>query len=88
VALEAPPAAIGRTTVEAMQSGLLFGYVGLVEGLVGRMKAELNEPNTQVIGAGGLISLITPHTNCIDHVEPWLTLTGLQLISDRLQKSD
>ena len=88
VALEAPPAAIGRTTVEAMQSGLLFGYVGLTEGLVKRMKAELNEPNIRVIGAGGLISLIAPHTDCIDYIEPWLTLIGLRLISDRLRKND
>jgi type III pantothenate kinase len=88
VSLEAPPAAIGRTTVEAMQSGLLFGYVGLTEGLVKRMKAELNEPNIRVIGAGGLISLIVPHTDCIDYIEPWLTLIGLRLISDRIRKEE
>jgi hypothetical protein len=52
------------------------------------MKAELNEPNIRVIGAGGLISLIAPHTDCIDYIEPWLTLIGLRLISDRLRKND
>jgi type III pantothenate kinase len=88
VALEAPPAAIGRTTVEAMQSGIVFGYIGLVEGLVRRMKTELNDPNVRVIGTGGLISLIAPHTDCIDQIEPWLTLIGLRLIADRWAELD
>lgn len=83
IALEAPPYAIGKNTVHAMQSGVVFGYVGLVEGLVKRLTAELNEPNTKVIGTGGLISFITPHTTVIDHVDPWLTLTGLRLISEK-----
>jgi type III pantothenate kinase len=83
VALEAPPAAIGRTTSEAIQSGIIFGYVGLVEGLVQRMKQELNEPDIRVFGTGGLISLIASHTGCIDQIEPWLTLIGLRLIDDR-----
>ncbi len=83
VALEAPPQAIGKNTVHALQSGIVFGYVGLVEGLVKRLMAELNEPNTKVIGTGGLINIITPHTTVIDHVDPWLTLTGLRLISEK-----
>ncbi|MCL4871473.1 MAG: type III pantothenate kinase [Anaerolineae bacterium] len=83
VSLEAPPQAIGKNTVHAMQSGIVFGYVGLVEGLLKRLMAELNEPGIKVIGTGGLISIITPHTDMIDHVDPWLTLTGLRLISER-----
>jgi type III pantothenate kinase len=86
VALEAPPAAIGRTTSEAMQSGIIFGYVGLAEGLVQRMKQEIDEPHVRVIGTGGLISLIAAHTSCIDQIEPWLTLIGLRLINDRQAK--
>jgi type III pantothenate kinase len=89
IALEPPPTAIGRNTIHAVQSGLIFGYVGLVEGLVHRLSAELRDlgrptdPPIRVIGTGGLIHLITPHTTLIDHVDPWLTLTGLRLISER-----
>ena len=85
VALEAPPHVIGRNTVHAVQSGLIFGYVSLIEGVVQRLLRE--HPNRDekisVIGTGGLINLITPHTTVIDHVDPWLTLTGLRIISDR-----
>ncbi len=80
VALEAPPQAIGRNTVHAMQSGLIFGYVALIEGMVQRIKSELDVPKITVIGTGGLIKRITPYTNVINHVEPWLTLTGLRVI--------
>jgi len=82
VALEAPPHTIGKNTVHAMQSGLVFGYVSLIEGMVQRMKADMNVENISVIGTGGLISTIVPHTKIIDHVEPWLTLTGLRIISE------
>jgi type III pantothenate kinase len=85
VALEAPPHVIGRNTIHAVQSGLIFGYVGLIEGVVQRLLGE--HPNrdekVSIIGTGGLINLITPHTTLIDHVDPWLTLTGLRIISDR-----
>lgn len=89
IALEPPPQAIGRNTIHAVQSGLIFGYVGLVEGLLHRLSAELrdlgtpNAPTIRVIGTGGLINLVTPHTTLIDHIDPWLTLTGLRLISER-----
>lgn len=86
VALEAPPQVMGRNTIHAVQSGLIFGYVSMIEGMVRRLSAEIITPPT-VIGTGGLISLITPHTNVIHHVEPWLTLTGLRVISDRNQVS-
>jgi type III pantothenate kinase len=87
VALQAPPHAIGRTTVHAMQSGCVFGYVSLVEGLTRRLLAELETAGAagqpvRVLGTGGLISLITPHTDLIHQVEPWLTLTGLRVIND------
>lgn len=89
VALEAPPRAIGRNTVHAMQSGLIFGYVGLIEGLVQRIKDELAAScppdQVQVIGTGGMITLITPHTKVIQHIDPWLTLTGLRLVYERNQ---
>ena len=84
VALEAPPQVMGRNTIHAVQSGHVFGYVSMVEGMVARLSAELNIAPT-VIGTGGLISLINPHTNIIDHIEPWLTLIGLRAIADRNQ---
>ncbi len=83
VALEAPPVAIGRNTVHAMQSGLVFGYVALVEGMVKRIINEWGEQNVQVIGTGGLISVIQAQTDLFDHIEPWLTLDGLKAIHAR-----
>lgn len=86
VALEAPPQVLGRNTVHAMQSGLIFGYTCLIEGLVRRVQEEMDMAGATVVGTGGLINLITPHTEAIDEVEPWLTLTGLRLINERLNR--
>lgn len=85
VALEAPPQTIGRNTIHAMQSGLVFGYVSLCEGLVSRLRTEHPDQNQpiHVLGTGGLINLIANHTTIIDHVDPWLTLTGLRVIHER-----
>lgn len=77
--IQQPPNVIGRNTVHAMQSGLLFGYVSMVEGMVVRFKIELGE-NTKVIATGGLAELISQHTNVITHFSPWLTLDGLRMI--------
>lgn len=79
VELVRPPAAIGRNTVHAMQSGLLFGYVGLVEGMVARFRRELGK-GMRVIGTGGLAALIADETDVIEYVDPWLTLRGLRQI--------
>lgn len=79
VQLERPPVAIGKNTIHAMQSGILFGYVGLVEGLVARFKAELTG-NIKVIATGGLATTIAHETSCIDVVDPNLTLNGLRYI--------
>ncbi len=77
--LQRPPAAIGRNTIHAMQSGLLFGYVGLVEGMVARFRRELGA-EMKVIATGGLAEIIADETPVIDIVAPWLTLDGLRLI--------
>jgi type III pantothenate kinase len=74
-----PPSVIGRNTPHAMQSGLLFGYVGLVEGMVARFKADLG-PETRIIGTGGLANLIARETDVIEVVDPWLTLHGLRVV--------
>jgi type III pantothenate kinase len=79
VELVRPPSAIGRNTPHAIQSGLLFGYVGLVEGMVARFKAELG-PDTKIIATGGLAEIIARETDVIDVVDPWLTLHGLRIV--------
>ena len=86
VDLVPPPSAIGRNTVNAMQSGLIFGYVGLVEGMVARFRGELGSDMT-VIATGGLAPLMAGQTEAIDHVDPWLTLAGLRVIWE-LNKDD
>ncbi len=78
IAIE-PPAtstAIGRDTVGQMQIGIYWGYVGLIEGLLARMKAEIAKP-VKVIATGGLAALFQQHSHLFDHVEPDLTLRGL-----------
>jgi type III pantothenate kinase len=79
VDLVRPPAVIGKNTVQSMQSGLLFGYVGLVGGMVARFRDELGS-DMKVIATGGLAPLIAAETDVVDAVEPWLTLEGLRLI--------
>ena len=81
VQLETPPSAIGKNTVHAMQSGILLGYVGLVDGLVRRFKKEL-EGDPQVIATGGWAHQIAPESETIDVVDQGLTLSGLRLIYD------
>lgn len=80
-----PGHVICRNTVQSMQSGMFYGYVGQVEGLVARMRKEMPK-GVQVVATGGLAPLIASATDCIDHVEPMLTLEGLRLIYDRNTK--
>lgn len=92
-----PPSAIGRNTVTAMQSGLVLGYIGLIEGLVSRIRRELEElaepspkavageggrAHVKVIATGGLAEVIARQTPAIEIIAPWLTLDGLRLIYD------
>lgn len=81
VELVAPPAVIGRNTTASMQAGLVYGYVGLIEGIVGRMKSELGD-GAKVIATGGLAELIAAQTSVIDTVDQRLTLDGLRIIHD------
>lgn len=85
VELSRPPSAIGRNTPHAMQSGLLFGYVGLVEGMVARFKEELG-PGTSVVATGGLAEIVAEETDVIDVVDPWLTLHGLRIVYELNQE--
>ncbi len=75
----APTSAIGQNTTEALQSGLVLGYAGLVTGLVGHFKKELGE-DAKVIGTGGLASIISKVADVFDDINPDLTLIGLRLI--------
>jgi len=79
VAMVRPPAVVGRSTVPAMQSGVFWGYVGLIEGIVSRIRAERGE-TMGVIATGGLAPLFAGATKAIDKVDPDLTLWGLRLI--------
>ena len=79
VDLQRPPSVIGRNTPQSMQSGLIFGYVGLVEGMVARFQEELG-PEMKVIATGGLTGVIAEETEVIDITAPWLTLDGLRII--------
>lgn len=81
VALTRPPRAIGRNTAACMQSGAFYGYVGLVNGLIDRIAAELDRPPV-VIATGGLSSVIAPETDKIQHVDPDLTLDGIRMVWD------
>ena len=87
IELAAPPAAIGRNTVHAMQSGIIFGYVGMIEGLVKRIKKELGA-GTRVIATGGLAPVLAAETTVIETVDQMLTLEGLRLIHNLNKKGD
>jgi type III pantothenate kinase len=84
VAFEKPTQVVGRNTVASMQSGLVYGYVGLVDGICARMKAELGFP-AKVIATGGLAPLIGHVSKEIEVVDDQLTLDGLRLIYQRNQ---
>jgi type III pantothenate kinase len=81
VELVEPRNVIGRDTVNAIQSGAVYGFAGQVDGICARMADELG-PCT-VVATGGLAAVISPYTKAIEHLEPWLTLHGLRLIFER-----
>jgi type III pantothenate kinase len=80
-----PASVVGQTTVGAMESGLFYGYVGMVEGLVRRMSDELGG-NALCVATGGLAEVIAPETPLIQHVDPDLTLHGLRIVWEWNQK--
>ncbi|HIJ87708.1 MAG TPA: type III pantothenate kinase [Desulfuromonadales bacterium] len=77
-----PPHVIAKNTVNSMQAGIFFGYVGLVDGIVERIRSESDE-QFRVIATGGLASLIAPESKTIDEVDNNLTLEGLRILYDR-----
>ncbi len=87
VDLVAPERAVGRTTVDALRSGLVFGYAEMVDGMVGRIEREAREEigpdaTVRVIATGGFAEVVMPHARRIDAVDPLLTLTGLRIVAD------
>src|SRR4051794_22341996 len=82
VSLTRPRAAIGRSTLEAIQSGVVYGYAGQVDGLLGRLREELGEEAT-AIATGGFAAAIVPHCEQIDEIDDLLTLDGLRIIWER-----
>jgi len=82
VEIAKPPKVVGRNTLHSMQSGIVYGYVGLVDGLVDRLKDELGYP-CGVIATGGLARLIAPLSRTIQEVDDVLTLVGLRLLYER-----
>lgn len=76
-----PRSVIGRSTIESIQSGVLYGYAAQLDGMVERITEQLG--SATVIATGGLAGLIAPHTKHVQHVEPWLTLHGLRIVHDR-----
>ncbi len=87
VELVRPRTVIGRTTTASLQSGLLFGYAGMVDSMVERIQAELGEP-TRVIATGGLAQRIAAETKSIERVEPFLTLEGLRILFEKNRNAD
>jgi type III pantothenate kinase len=81
VELVEPRSVIGRSTVESIESGTLYGFAGLVDGLARRFMEELGEAT--VVATGGFSPLIAPYSDTIEHVEPWLTLHGLRIVYER-----
>ena len=83
IEIQKPARVIGTSTIGSMQSGLFYGYVALVDGIITRMKKELGL-NTRVIGTGGQAPFIAQDTKLIETVDPNITLDGLQLVASRL----
>ena len=75
----APPSVIGKTTVGGLQSGLVYGFAGQVDGIVGRIREEL-DAEARVVATGGLAELVAPHSRTIETVDPFLTLDGLRMV--------
>ena len=77
-----PETVIGKTTVAALQSGVVYGFAGQVDGIVNRIREELGTP-ARAVATGGLADLIAPHASTIERVDPFLTLEGLRLVWER-----
>ncbi len=82
IELSDPRSLIGKTTIDAIRSGVVYGFAGMVDAIVRRLRAEMGE-DTETIATGGLAGAIVPHTETIDEADDLLTLTGLRLLWER-----
>ncbi|HBA55929.1 MAG TPA: pantothenate kinase, partial [Syntrophorhabdus aromaticivorans] len=82
VELVKPKSLVGKNTIHAMQSGIIYGYVGLVDGIVRRMKEEV-KTDPHVIGTGGLSGLMYRESGAIDEVDEFITLNGLKILYEK-----
>ncbi len=82
IELTRPPRVIARNTITAMQSGIIYGFTDLVDGLIDRMRRELGGTAT-VVATGGFAELIAPECRCVDHIDPLLPLEGLRILYER-----
>jgi type III pantothenate kinase len=88
VDLERPPLVIGRRTESCLRSGIFFGSVDAIDGIVDRIKREWQRPQALVVATGGLATLIGPHCRTVERIEPFLTLYGLDLAYRHLEEKD
>ncbi|MES2460763.1 MAG: type III pantothenate kinase [Armatimonadota bacterium] len=79
-----PVHALGQKTVDALRSGILLGAAAQCEGMVARLRSEINEPQARVVATGGLSAVVARHSAVIDSVDPDLTITGLRLLYEKL----
>lgn len=86
VEIKKPKRAIGRNTIESMQAGIFFGYVGMVDEIIRRMMTEIKGKAPQVVATGGFTGFIVPESKMIQKVDPFLTLEGLRLIYEGSRK--
>ncbi len=82
VEIETPRSAIGKNTVTNMQAGIVFGFAGLVDYIVKKIKREMKRPDMRVVATGGFSEIIAKEISCIDHVDKLLTLQGLKYVYD------
>jgi type III pantothenate kinase len=78
-----PPAVIGANTIHCMQSGIIYGQIIMLKGLIGQMRAEMKTPAAQTVATGGLIGLLADPLLTFDHINPFLTLEGLRIIYEK-----
>ncbi len=88
VDLQPPRSPVGKSTVEAIQAGLIYGTAGEVDAIVRRIRDEIGASDATVVATGGLAPVVIPHCTTVDHHEPWLTLEGLRLVFERNSDGD
>ena len=87
VELAEPDRVIGKSTIESIHSGMIHGFVSMIDGMVSKMQAELDQ-TARVIATGGIVQLIANRAKSIDTIDPFLTLEGLRIIHQHNQKNN